>query len=121
MIEPVRFGGVLRMRSALFLASSLIVLSLTSCDPAFKDPHEYFKDLMGMNVGASIDNRGLRGVVEPRILLESKHLPNGNMENKYQGRRTCRMFFEFEPETRVIVSWRFEGKTSDCRIYEFPE
>jgi hypothetical protein len=41
---------------------------------------------------------------------------NGNIENEYRFRGTCRYFYEIEPKTGRIVGWRFEGSERDCEI-----
>jgi hypothetical protein len=49
-------------------------------------------------------------------VFNSKTLFNGNIENQYRYRGTCRYFFEVDPKTRKIVGWRFEGSERDCEI-----
>jgi len=71
---------------------------------------------MEFNVGSSIDKPREPGVALPKYLLGSRTLQNGNIENEYQDRGTCRYFFEFNPETRIIVGWRYEGSEKDCAI-----
>lgn len=72
---------------------------------------------MDFNVGSSIDNPLEPGVALPKYLLSSKTLSNENIENEYRHVGSCRYFFEFSPETRMIVRWRFEGSEQDCVIY----
>jgi hypothetical protein len=46
-------------------------------------------------------------------------LPNGNIENEYIGysAKPCRTFYEYEPESGLIVGFRFEEKNQyDCRV-----
>lgn len=120
-----RFGGTKEMTRPIMVhrvPKCLLVLLkwvpltlfLASCG---LDPHDNFKWLNQRNVGTTIDKPALGESTNPRGLLESKRLPNGNIENKYKRRGTCRVFYEFDPDTRIIVSWRFEGKTSDCISY----
>ncbi len=101
-----------RFRSAITksLLACLLVLTLSSCI----SPHENFKDHMQVNVGRSIDNT--RSWVRPDRYLGNTVLENGNIENEYKYIRTCRYFFEYDPETRIIVNWRFEGEESDCVV-----
>ncbi|MCL2761517.1 MAG: hypothetical protein FWD70_07730 [Desulfuromonadales bacterium] len=49
-----------------------------------------------------------------KTFIDSKELPNGNIENKYKYRRTCVYFYEIDPKTHIIVGARFEGKDTDC-------
>jgi len=95
-----------------FLLVGFLGLLFSSCI----SPHENFKDHMRCTVGESIDDPRSWGYPYPDRYLGSKSLPNGNIENEYQYIRTCRYFFEYDPETRTIVNWRFEGKESDCVI-----
>ncbi len=92
------------------LSAGSLVLLLSSCI----SPHENFKDHMQVNVGRSIDDT--RSWKRPDRLLGRKVLENGNIENEYEYTRTCRYFFEYDPETRIVVNWRFEGKESDCVV-----
>lgn len=97
-----------------FSIIALLLITSTSCSSL--TPHENFKSLMAHNVGSTIDDPNVIGSTLPKHLMESKTLPSGNIENKYKGRRTCRKFFEFDPKTRVIVGWHFEGSEEDCVI-----
>ena len=104
----------------VLLMLMLVPVSMLSCIP-FISRHENYKDIMQRDVGRSIDDPNTLVYIvanyEPHLLMESKILENGNVENKYRYRiRTCRTFFEYNPETRIIVSWRFEGEENDCYI-----
>lgn len=95
-----------------FLSITLLVLQLSSCI----SPHNNFKAHMSHTVGESIDDRRSWAYPDPDRYLGSKVLKNGNIENEYKLQRTCRYFFEYDPETRIIVNWRFEGKEGDCIV-----
>jgi hypothetical protein len=71
---------------------------------------------MNDKIGRSIDSPPELTGINPQQLLSSSILTNGNMENGYEFRGTCRYFFEINPQTRKIVSWRFEGAERDCSI-----
>lgn len=92
----------------------LMLLSLPSCSSV--TPHENFKAHMASNVGSPIDKPREPGIALAKYFLGSRVLPNGNIENEYQDRGTCRYFFEFNPKTRIIVGWRFEGSERDCEV-----
>ena len=83
------------------------MLVLSSCSAL--TPHENFKAHMRSDIGRSVDDphtwAGPR--FEP---INLKELPSGNVENEYEFRGTCRYFFEYNPESRVIVGWHFEGR-----------
>jgi hypothetical protein len=54
------------------------------------------------------------------IPLSNTKLPNGNLEDEYdaslRGKR-CRYFYEYEPQSGVIVGFRFEeSEPYACRI-----
>lgn len=100
--------------SGVMMAVVLMLLSLPSCSSV--TPHENFRAHMNSNVGSSIDKPREPGVALARYLLGSRDLPNGNIENEYLDRGSCRYFFEFDPKTRIIIGWRFEGSERDCEI-----
>ncbi len=50
-----------------------------------------------------------------RYLKDSRTLPNGNMENRYEYGR-CVFFREFDRATGRLIAWRIEGDDQDCRI-----
>lgn len=91
-----------------------LILILSSCSTL--TPHENFKAQREFNIGSSIDKPRVAGVALAKYLVQSKSLPNGNIENEYLGRGSCRYFFEFDPGTRIIVDWRFEGTEEDCVV-----
>lgn len=79
-------------------------------------PHENFKAHMAKDVGRRIDDPRWEIHADPDRLVESRELPNGNVENEYRWYRECRYFFEYERQTRKIVSWRYQGSADDCKI-----
>ena len=100
------------------LITLLLSISLASCN-FYNEPdrHKLFKELMRSNIGSMIDKPKWVGSVIPEQLNGSRHLPNGNIENEYRYKRSCRSIFEFDPETRIIVNWRFEGPKTDCFLH----
>ena len=90
-----------------------VMVIVSSC--AVLSSHENFKGHMSGNVGKIIDGPSTLWVKSDRYVA-TRQLSNGNAENEYRLRGTCRYFFEFNPETRVIVGWRFEGSENDCVI-----
>ena len=104
------------MKAGLTALTTACLAALFSGCMSSLTPHENFISLMNHNVGDSIDDPRVVGSAEPKYLLESKSLPNGNIENTYQGRGSCRIFFEYNPQTRIIVAFRFEGTEQDCEI-----
>lgn len=89
------------------------MLALSSCSAL--TPHENFRQHMRSDVGRSLDDP--HTWAGPHFKpISVRELPNGNVENEYEFRGTCRYFFEFNPETRIIFAWRFEGSEKDCAI-----
>lgn len=88
----------------LFLTTSCTTLT----------PHENFKGHMthavGQRIGVALWSKAY---YKP---ITTKRLQDGNMENEYEFRGTCRYFFEFDPKTQIIVGWRFTGSEEDCVI-----
>ena len=92
----------------------LLSVSLASCAVSFGDPHEKYKELMSGNVGRPIEKLRIWFGKPPEMLVASRRLPNGNIENEYRYIRSCRTFFEFDPKSRIVVNWRLEGPKTDC-------
>ncbi len=79
-------------------------------------PHENFKDHIYGQIGKSIDNAPYSSWRHEKDVVNSKLLPNGNIEKEYAYLRSCRYFFEIDHKTRIIIGARFEGKESDCGV-----
>lgn len=79
-------------------------------------PHDNFVSLMNHNFGSSLDAPRVSGSTHPKYLITTRSLPDGQAENEYRGRGTCKKFFQFDPKTRIITGFRFEGSDSDCAI-----
>ncbi len=94
-----------------FLMLSLPILLVTACA---HDLHRNFQSHISSGVGESID--GPRNWARKDRFLRAIELPGGNIENEYMFRGSCRYFYEYEPSSRVIVGWRYEGKNADCAI-----
>jgi len=92
----------------------LLLMLLSSCSSV--TPHENFKAHMSHNVGMRIDNSLGGNWAIPKYLVNTIHLPNGNIENEYEFHGNCRYFFEIDANTQIIVGWRFEGSEQDCGI-----
>jgi len=101
------------MREVLTLLGWSLMLVLSSC--SVLAPHENFKVHMRSDIGESVDAPNTWAGPHFRA-IDVKVLPNGNIENEYEFRGSCRYFFEFNPETRIIIGWRFEGREKDCAI-----
>jgi len=98
----------------LFLA--LPILGCTSYTPEAR--HKGFKNLYGFQVGKKIEDSWLMRY--PESVIGSRTLPNGHTETEFQpstiGSGGCRVFYEIDPVTNVIVNWRFEGTEQDCAV-----
>ena len=93
----------------LLVTAMLIALTLSGCvgHPA---NHETFVNQSTYWVGKSIQDRRRNSGHS----LGVKQLPSGNMEEEWVWGSKCRKFFEYDPKTNIIVSWRFEGSTTEC-------
>ncbi len=92
------------------------MLSMSGCIIFAESPHEIFKGHLNVQVGENIDDVPPFQIPHKEDLIGSKILSNGNIENEYKFRGTCRYFYEINPKSRKIVSTRFEGKETDCII-----
>lgn len=94
----------------------LCIFILDGCAFFAGSPHQNFVDHLNATVGKSIDEIPPYQLPHPEDLLESKLLGNGNTENKYKYRGTCRYILEINPQSRKIVNARYEGKDEDCYV-----
>lgn len=95
------------------LATALIMPMMFACYAL--SPHENFKRTMNGNIGKKMNESSTLWIKSDRHIL-TRNMQNGNMEGEYILDDACHYFFEFNPETRIIVNWRFEGSERDCAI-----
>jgi hypothetical protein len=43
-------------------------------------------------------------------------LSNGNIEEQFAWSRQCRVYFEIDKASQVLVRWRFEGSEQECSL-----
>ena len=91
-----------------------LCLSPLACSPT--DPHDNFKNFHARNVGKRADHPHTYIVLYADRFVGEKVLDNGNIEKKYQHKRSCVSFYEIDKKTNIIVGWRFEGSKTDCTI-----
>ncbi len=103
-----------RSVGGVMVAVALMLFSLPSCSSV--TPHENFKSHMQFNVGKRADDPSSYLSRYPQRIAGSRTLANGNIETEYRRSDTCRVFFEIDDKTRIIVGWRFEGSERDCEI-----
>lgn len=89
----------------------LILLLQSGCFWNNRSPHESFINHYQWYVGKTIQFfRSSAGRPE-----SVEKLNNGNMEEGYAVRKgKCRFYYEYNPATGIIVSWRFEGGEKEC-------
>jgi len=106
--------AVLTRPSLLAIAATL--LPLAACDPGAS--HRNFLQVMGGNVGTNADRQYNYRVKRRDRLVDTRQLPNGNVEEQFtagHGQR-CRVFFEVDQKNQKVVAWRYEGAEKDCAI-----
>jgi len=101
------------VRNCFLIISAFLI---SGCVFFAGSPHDNFIGHLNYQIGNNIDEVPYYQIPHREDLINSKKLPNGNIENKYKYRGTCRYFYEINPETRKIVSSRFEGDDKDCSI-----
>ena len=98
-LKAARIGRLLNKVAIM----ALMVVVLPAC-PHYNSLGTYREDFiisMQRDVGRSIDDFSYLQT------KSSRQLPNGNIENEYW-LGPCPVFYEFDPETRIIVDWWFE-------------
>lgn len=84
--------------------------------------HDNFKQVMDRQVGKGIDDPDAYPVFYRLRELNSKSLPNGNLQQQCAVGRDgrCKVYFEVEPRARRIVRWFSEGSDRDCVLTRNP-
>ncbi|WP_022665051.1 hypothetical protein [Desulfospira joergensenii] len=90
------------------------IVSLAGCSNI--SPHDNFKEHIYGQIGKILNEIPPYQAPNEKNLISSKLLPNGNIENKYKYKGTCRYMFEIDPKTQKIIAARFEGEKTDCVI-----
>lgn len=127
-LHPVLFteglGGVNTMIKAIptrmtwYCLAVVVVLGCTTVTP-----HENFVNMLNRQVGENWTwLRTHHQFPAEETLINSRELPNGNVEKKYKNtwgfgrKRTCISIYEIDPKTEIIVRVGFEGTEEDCVI-----
>lgn len=98
-------------RIGVMLCSILLVSLLAGCIVPAPVSHETFVTFNDYWIGKDI--RGLRK--SSGLSLGISELSNGNKEEGWlTSWGKCRVFFEFDSVTSIIVRWRFEGTKTEC-------
>ena len=111
-------GSVIVFLRYCCLCMTAFVMPLTGCTSI--TPHENFVTALNRDIGTSVGiepmlslcSRGLKNI-------ESRTLPNGNVEDRHimrRGHSECVYYCVVDPKTRLVVSARFEGSGDNCII-----
>jgi hypothetical protein len=110
--------GCLKVNGFIGMGMSLLLVSCVSFTP----PYQNFQDIHRMHIGRKVNDPGLvaNGFVDPVDFVKVVRLPNGHDEyyhrGHYRGHSTCLEIYEVDPETLIIVGFRWEGTEKDCGI-----
>ena len=106
---------------AIFGVTSTFLLACTTITP-----HENFKAHLNAALGSTVDSDPMLSMcsLEREYPVESKSLPNGNVEAKllffnyifFHRKVICTYFCEYDPVARKVVRVRFEGKEESCSM-----
>lgn len=107
---PNRFAVLRRGRLLVLLALVCVSMACSSMTQ-----HENFLAHMELNIGKDYERHDGQGMAAQNF-VQSKTLPDGNVEREYKYRRSCKLFFTVNPVTRIVLNWRYEGSDSDCAI-----
>jgi hypothetical protein len=82
-------------------------------------PRQNFISIMNGTIGENIEQMQSFDPGYKDNLLGTKHLMNGNFENKYISYShlgDCIYVFEIDSKTNKIISWRIEGDPTACIV-----
>ena len=77
---------------------------------------ENFKKIMSSDVGRKADDPSAYRNHYRSLLVATRELPNGNIEEKFDRHPQCPVFFEINNASNKIVGWRYEGDAKSCVI-----
>jgi len=106
----------MRVILLLVLASSLTTsISGCACGPS----HSAFVAQQGSTVGRPLSSGWLSAKPGDQGFLGRKLLTNGNMEigglwHMRNQLNECRVYYEYNSNTNIVLRWRFEGSETDC-------
>lgn len=110
--KPQSIGGSGRPFWHVAVTVFLSVAVLFSCTSP--PTHERFVRHRNDEVGIKLEN--LYPSTSVKHYIAGRILPNGNIEYGFKHSRTCRIYYQVDPETRVIVGWRWEGLREHCVV-----
>lgn len=99
------------------ILATFFMLQLLGClSYSLEAQHENFKRQFRNDVGKKSSNSNTNISRYPQLIIDSRKLSGGNIEKKLRWHGSCRVFYEIDPETKIILNWRFEGSKKDCTI-----
>jgi hypothetical protein len=101
----------------LLVFVSILVTSISGC--ACGPSHSAFVTQQGSMVGRPLSSSWLSAKAGDQGFLGKKPLTNGNMEigglwRMRNQQNECRVYYEYNPSTNIVLRWRFEGSEMDC-------
>ena len=110
------FGMIAALGLPLLLSGCVLMTSAT--------PHQAFVGKYGWFVGKHI--AWIYAGFPPKsksqkygFNVSSKRTAHGNIEIEIHNplaNRQCKIFYTYNPQTKIVVSWRYEGTNNQCAI-----
>lgn len=100
------------MRTLLILS---LISALCACQ-TYISPERKFVIEMTKELSRSASSKHSMITRKADSILSQKKSVTGHIEYEFHLRATCHYFLLVEPETNIVVGWRYEGKRSDCAI-----
>lgn len=97
--------------TSTLLIAGLLGTVLLSCHSLLSG-HERFVLYNNSKIGRNFDKENYGTRIQE--YADSRFLPNGNVEYGFKWKAKCRVYYEVNPETRIIVNWRWEGSQRYC-------
>ena len=96
------------------MALFVIVLPVVLLSCASVGNHEAFINYHENRVGRNFDQ--LPRQFNINEYTDSTFLSNGNVEYGLIWKSKCHVYYEVDPETRIILDWRWEGSQGYCTL-----
>lgn len=105
---------------SMIIMTVSFVASLSGCVLMTSDtPHQAFVGSYGWYVGKNVSTINHDFSPKEGFKWFSRRTANGDIEIEIDNalaNRQCKIFYTYNPHTKIIVSWRYEGANNQCAI-----
>ena len=95
---------------------SIVTLSIVNYSCNVPTPHENFRHIMQVDIGKRMQDSTTNISRYSDQIYKRNTLSNGNIEIGLNHIGNCKVFFQVDHRTSIILDWRYEGSQKDCVV-----